>query len=155
METMTLFRFLKFLAISPFHICFSYGIGSSKIMCLEIERQTLVKFKHDLKDPSNRLSSWAVIDCCQWTGVVCDNFTGHVHEIHLRYPYCHPDSPFESYGFKAYSRLKLGGRISSSSLDLKHLRHLDLSCNDFGGIQMPSFIDSLMYLNLSGAGFSV
>ncbi|KAL8232287.1 hypothetical protein R6Q57_002065, partial [Mikania cordata] len=52
---------------------------------------------------------------------------------------------------------RLKGDISSSLLDLKELEHLDLSCNDFGGVQIPKFIGSfqnLRYLNLSYSNFS-
>ena len=50
----------------------------------------------------------------------------------------------------------LGGEISDSLLDLKHLNYLDLICNDFKGIQIPDFLGSferLRYLNLSYAAF--
>ncbi|MFS7950975.1 putative non-specific serine/threonine protein kinase [Helianthus anomalus] len=52
--------------------------------------------------------------------------------------------------------MTLKGEISHSLLDLKQLKHLDLSCNDFGGIQVPKFIGSfqnLRYLNLSYSNF--
>ena len=52
--------------------------------------------------------------------------------------------------------LPLGGNISSSLLDQKHLQYLDLSYNDFGSINIPKFFGSLptlRYLNLSNAGF--
>ncbi|KAL2561504.1 hypothetical protein AAZV13_20G085700 [Glycine max] len=47
-----------------------------EIVCILMERETLVKLKHDPKDPSNRLSAWnatANSNCCQWAGVVCNN----------------------------------------------------------------------------------
>ncbi|KAK2979254.1 hypothetical protein RJ640_001644, partial [Escallonia rubra] len=50
----------------------------------------------------------------------------------------------------------LGGKINPSLLNLEQLSYLDLSLNDFGGTQIPSFISSLRalrYLNLSDAGF--
>ncbi|KAM0066236.1 putative non-specific serine/threonine protein kinase [Helianthus debilis subsp. tardiflorus] len=52
--------------------------------------------------------------------------------------------------------MTLKGEISHSLLDLKQLKHLDLSCNDFEGIQVPKFIGSfqnLRYLNLSYSNF--
>ncbi|KAK2979257.1 hypothetical protein RJ640_001647 [Escallonia rubra] len=56
----------------------------------------------------------------------------------------------------ACEKKKLGGKINPSLLNLEQLSYLDLSLNDFGGIQIPSFISSLRtlrYLNLSDAGF--
>ncbi|XP_010908121.2 receptor-like protein EIX1 [Elaeis guineensis] len=49
----------------------------------------------------------------------------------------------------------LGGELRPALLGLKHLKYLDLSMNDFGGIRIPEFMGSfrrLKYLNLSGAG---
>ncbi|XP_076906983.1 receptor-like protein EIX1 [Bidens hawaiensis] len=51
---------------------------------------------------------------------------------------------------------KLKGDLSPSILNLKQLKHLDLSDNDFGGKQVPIFMGSLRnlrYLNLSRLKF--
>nr|GFC40564.1 leucine-rich repeat protein [Tanacetum cinerariifolium] len=107
------------------------------------ERRALLEFKHHLIDEGDRLASWVgeKTDCCKWAGIVCDNMTGHVQQIHLP-------------GLNDPSMLK--GNLSPSLLDLKQLEHLDLSCNDFGQIQVPEFIGSLgnlRYLNLSSSNF--
>ncbi|XP_059436273.1 LRR receptor-like serine/threonine-protein kinase GSO2 [Corylus avellana] len=51
----------------------------------------------------------------------------------------------------------LGGKISSSFLNLKHLSYLDLSMNNFNGINIPKFLGSiktLQYLSLSDSFFA-
>ncbi|XP_035845124.1 receptor-like protein EIX2 [Helianthus annuus] len=113
-------------------------------------RQALLRFKHGLTDESQRLASWVAEnkDCCTWAGIACDNSIGHVHRIHLPGSDGHCDI--------LYDGVTLKGEISQSLLDLKQLKHLDLSCNDFGGIQVPKFIGSfqnLRYLNLSYSNF--
>ncbi|KAF8412959.1 hypothetical protein HHK36_000931 [Tetracentron sinense] len=138
---------LSFLFIATFN--FSLCSGDPKVVCIERERQALLSFKKGLNDSSNRLSSWAGDeDCCTWTGVGCNNITGHVVELHL-------SNPYSDYG-ASYERSKLGGHINPSLLELKHLNYLDLSLNDFGGIPIPDFLGSfrgLRYLNLTGAQF--
>ncbi|KAH9718113.1 hypothetical protein KPL71_022093 [Citrus sinensis] len=122
----------------------SFCSGSTYVSCLESEREALLKFKQDLKDPSNRLVSWNISDgdCCKWAGVICHNTTGHVLQLLLGNP---------------YEMSKLGGKINSSLLEIKHLNYLDLSGNNFEGIEIPKFLGSmgkLRYLNLSRAGFA-
>ena len=148
-RAVTLILLLGLLSIASINPKFSSG-ESDQVRCIESERQALLKFKQDLKDPLNRLVSWAGDgDCCQWVGVVCHNVTGHVHELCLR--------SFPSVDDSAsYERSRLGGKINPSLLDLKHLIYLDHSYNDFGGSQTPKFlgsIENLRYLNLSNAGF--
>ncbi|KAL7202136.1 hypothetical protein ACSBR1_033749 [Camellia fascicularis] len=122
------------------------------VVCINSEKQALLSFKQELKDPSNRLSSWDVEDdCCKWAGVVCDKLNGHVIELHLQ----NPNSTTPVVG-KVHQSSALGGKIDPSLVNLTRLNYLDLSQNDFGGIHIPRFIGSLAnlhYLSLSGAGF--
>ncbi|KAH7856119.1 hypothetical protein Vadar_032911 [Vaccinium darrowii] len=161
------FFFCFLINIANFHVCFCNGISSSSnnnhnITCFENEREALLKFKQDLKanftgHNLNRLSSWDIgEDCCQWAGVVCDNFTGHVREIRLQSPSYREYSAQTDAGYESYLRYKLRGKVNPSLLDLKHLQYLDLSNNDFEGTHIPSFLGSmttLRYLNLSRTGF--
>ncbi|KAJ0772099.1 putative leucine-rich repeat-containing, plant-type, leucine-rich repeat domain superfamily [Helianthus annuus] len=129
---------------------------SDDVLCMDGERQALLEFKHNLIDEADRLASWDAEnnDCCRWAGIVCDNITGHVHEIRLRGLDGRCDRPYSSSYKVLMESLKqmLRGNLSSSLLELKQLKYLDLSCNDFEEIQIPSFIGSLRnlrYLNLS------
>ncbi|XP_022746279.1 probable leucine-rich repeat receptor-like protein kinase At1g35710 [Durio zibethinus] len=160
--TISLFGFLLVIAATIISFC----DGNSNVLCIESERQALLKFKQHLIDRSNRLSSWVEgEDCCEWVGVFCNNFTGHVKELHLGLHSSSPDIEldderdvyFQSAERDAYFRSKLGGKINPSLIELKHLSFLDLSNNDFGGLAIPEFIGlmkSLTYLNLSLEKFS-
>ncbi|XP_059633711.1 receptor-like protein EIX1 [Cornus florida] len=120
----------------------------SNISCIDTERKALLTFRQSLTDHSGRLSSWAGEDCCQWSGIGCDEVSGHLIKLDLRNP------------FPSSSKTKsscLGGEINSSLLALKYLNYLDLSLNDFEGIPIPEFFDgikNLRYLNLSFASFA-
>ncbi|XP_059630506.1 receptor-like protein EIX2 [Cornus florida] len=132
--------------------------------CIEREREALINFKHGLKDPSGRLSSWGGDDCCQWRGVRCNNILGHVVKLDLRNPI--PVSSVVDYSLMEfdekmayvshYRRSCLGGKIHSSLLQLKYLNYMDLSFNYFGGIRIPKFLgmfENLRFLNLSSSLF--
>ncbi|KAH6816890.1 hypothetical protein C2S51_000493 [Perilla frutescens var. frutescens] len=139
----SLLFFLFFLSIPSFTISFS--IGKNTVFCPDIEKQSLLSLKHSLKDPYKLLSSWdAEVNCCNWNRLICSNFTGHVHQLHLQVNDYH--SPFNY----------LSGKINPSLLNLKHLTYLNLSRNIFGGETIPSFMGSLSnleHLDLSYAGF--
>ncbi|XP_044464426.1 receptor-like protein EIX1 [Mangifera indica] len=150
-----------FLSIATINLGFCNGSSNHSYLhgCIESERRALLRFKNDLKDSSKRLASWTSGDgdCCTWAGVLCDNFTGHVLQLHLG----NPNSIYildhaSEADYEAFQRSKLVGKINPSLIELKQLIHLDLSFNDFQGIEIPKFLGSmknLIYLNLSGAGF--
>ncbi|KAL2967347.1 hypothetical protein AAZX31_16G171300 [Glycine max] len=124
-------------------------------VCIPSERETLLKFKNNLNDPSNRLWSWNHnhTNCCHWYGVLCHNVTSHLLQLHLN----SSDSLFND-DWEAYRRWSFGGEISPCLADLKHLNYLDLSGNYFlgKGMSIPSFLGtmtSLTHLNLSHTGF--
>ncbi|XP_040866338.1 receptor-like protein 43 [Glycine max] len=136
-------------------------------VCIPSERETLMKFKNNLNDPSNRLWSWNPnnTNCCHWYGVLCHNLTSHLLQLHLHTS----DSAFyhDAYHYRfyhrfdeeAYRRWSFGGEISPCLADLKHLNYLDLSANYFlgEGMSIPSFLGtmtSLTHLNLSYTGFN-
>nr|GEU54185.1 leucine-rich repeat protein [Tanacetum cinerariifolium] len=128
----------------------------SPYLSLTEERHALLQFKHRLVDEGGLLASWVdeQNDCCKWAVIVCDNKTGHVHEIHLN-GNCGNFDDTEKERKEAFKQ-QLKGELSQSMLNLKQLEHLDLSCNDFGQNQVPEFIGSignLRYLNLSRSNF--
>ncbi|KAI3748949.1 hypothetical protein L6452_12411 [Arctium lappa] len=150
---------LLLLLMSFFHFCLSTQIFNH-VLCKDVERQALLDFKHGLIDPANKLASWMgeEKECCSWAGIVCDNFTGHVHQIRLHGldGHCYLRYYNIDKGDEEVSKQMLGGDLSPSLLQLQQLVHLDLSCNDFGGIQVPRFMGSLKnlrYLNLSSSNF--
>ncbi|KAK1435258.1 hypothetical protein QVD17_01019 [Tagetes erecta] len=117
---------------------------ASNNKCIDKEKHALLHFKSYIRqDPEGLLSTWkdeeeaATNYCCNWSGVTCDNQTGHVTSLDLR------------FGF-------LEGKISPLLLNLSYLNHLDLSGNSFSGT-IPIFFGSmtqLVYLDLSSSFFS-
>ncbi|XP_022922764.1 probable LRR receptor-like serine/threonine-protein kinase At3g47570 [Cucurbita moschata] len=114
-------NFLLFLMLFfGMNICSGSG-NPSEVLCIESEREALLRFKKGLVDPLNRLSSWDVKqDCCKWVGISCDNSTGN--------------NDFE------------GVRIPSFLGSMVSLRYLDLSYSSFGGL-IPHELGNLSNLN--------
>ncbi|KAE8722145.1 hypothetical protein F3Y22_tig00014370pilonHSYRG00109 [Hibiscus syriacus] len=127
-------------------------VRSTPIQCTATERRALIILREALTDPSGRLSSWSGEDCCTWKGIKCHNQTGRVTELDLRNPYHLINGDRTSYKSSC-----LGGEINSSLLQLEQITYLDLSLNDFEGLEIPQFfgeLKSLRYLNLSFASFA-
>ncbi|KAE8675374.1 putative Disease resistance family protein / LRR family protein [Hibiscus syriacus] len=144
--------FLEFFCLSFLVISLCNVISDAA--CLESERQALMRFKQDLTDASDLLASWSSNggNCCDWTGIVCDNVTGRV--VELRLGNLHNPRDDTAFPGKPFERSRLSGKVDSL-LGLKHLRYVDLSGNNFG-VRIPGFLGSLhnlRYLNLSNAGF--
>ncbi|PWA71937.1 Leucine-rich repeat-containing protein [Artemisia annua] len=145
-----------FLTFSALYLRCVSSENLNSVLCIKSERDALLQFKADLIDGAGRLSSWSGYnkDCCKWAGVVCNNITGHVQELHLGGP---NDGPYDTDAeSEEASKQMFGGDLNPSLMSLKQLSYLDLSCNDFGGIPIPSFlasIQSLRYLNLSMSQF--
>ncbi|KAG4984120.1 hypothetical protein JHK87_028869 [Glycine soja] len=131
-------KLLKFLLLCLLCTILFYSVMcSSKIHCNEKDMNTLLRFKTGVTDPSGVLSSWfPKLDCCQWTGVKCDNITGRV--THLNLP-CHTTQPkVVSLDEKDDKSHCLTGEFSLTLLELEFLSYLDFSNNDFKSIQYNS-----------------
>ncbi|XP_042377573.1 receptor-like protein EIX1 isoform X1 [Zingiber officinale] len=135
--------FLIILLFSTRACCEDHPHAPKRINCLESERRALLAIKSDLYKSDYWLSSWTGYDCCKWRGVSCDNTTNHVIRLDLHYPLDqYLDPPKKS-------------KVNPSLFELKHLKYLDLSLNNFSTL-VPSMISSLVHLehlNLSCVNF--
>ncbi|XP_074266610.1 receptor-like protein EIX2 [Silene latifolia] len=130
----------------------SLDVNKTHFQCVESERDALLHFKQGISvDYCGLLYSWGhTQDCCRWPGIRCDNQSGHVIGIKLRGSGSH-----YFFGIAQSYNPCFEGTLSVSLINLKHLKYLDLSNNNFNG-QLPKFIGSLAsleQLNLSNSGF--
>ncbi|KAM7467748.1 hypothetical protein LguiB_015310 [Lonicera macranthoides] len=126
------------------------GDGTS-IMCIEREREALLKFKHGVLDEHGILSSWGSEEdkkeCCKWRGIQCSNRTSHITVLDLQ--------------TSVSSTQSLGGKISPSLFELSHLKYLNIHNNYFSGaipLRLGNLTNNelshLKYLNIHNNYFS-
>ncbi|PWA49025.1 leucine-rich repeat protein [Artemisia annua] len=145
------------------------GARNLTATCSNQERLALLKFKHSVKDDFGMLSSWNDSDCCKWKRVHCDSDTGSVVSLHLRakvdeLSYLGVSDELVGEGYHLFGNATttvgeeyqlVGYKLNSCLQELRHLKYLDLSGNDFHLSHIPEFIGSfkkLTYLNLSETG---
>ncbi|KAJ9709819.1 hypothetical protein PVL29_001337 [Vitis rotundifolia] len=133
--------------------------------CIEVERKVLLEFKHGLKDPSGRLSSWVGADCCKWKGADCNNQTWNVVKVDLKYggdfsrlggeiriPIPNFLGSFERLRYLNLSNAAFGGMIPLHLGNLSQLRYLDLFGGEYqmgvSNLNWLSGLSSLKYLDL-------
>ncbi|XP_074580105.1 uncharacterized protein LOC141836497 [Curcuma longa] len=102
-------------------------------LCIDQEREALFSVRAGVPDADKKLPPWRSHDCCSWEGVVCNNITGHVVKLDLS-------------ACDTERRPRARAEVHPSLFDLKHLRELDLSCNNFHGAPLPESIGSLTML---------
>ncbi|CAH9114763.1 unnamed protein product [Cuscuta europaea] len=164
------------LLSSPIEIAIAIAAGVSCLLvmsvasiptaskCIDGEREVLLKFKQTIH---GKLSSWdSHNDCCDWKGVGCDNFTGHVVKIDLSaaalrildisfnqlsgtLPDCWSNLPSLAF-LNLANNHNLSGSLPTSIGLLASLEGLHLDHNNFTGT-LPSSMEncsSLVVLHL-------
>ncbi|KAK7279869.1 hypothetical protein RJT34_24928 [Clitoria ternatea] len=113
-----------------------------QVHCYEKDMNTLLNFKQGVIDHSGLLSSWFTQnDCCQWTGVKCDNITGRVTELNL--PCLTNHSTVVVDGEVEDKSHCLSGEFNLISLlQIEFLSYLDLSNNDFKAIRYDDYVNT-------------
>ncbi|ESW15616.1 hypothetical protein PHAVU_007G087200 [Phaseolus vulgaris] len=115
---------------------FSTGMCNSNIRCNHKDKEALLKFKQGIKDPAGVLFSWSTQqDCCEWKGVMCDNFTSRV--THLSLP-CSTTLPTYIDTIDRSHCLTGSVYLSLFVVEFEFLYHLNLSNNNFSAIQFGS-----------------
>ncbi|GLJ24519.1 hypothetical protein SUGI_0468490 [Cryptomeria japonica] len=128
---------MKGLDILLYHFMFFNFLSHGLHGCPPQELKALLTIRNTISDSSGELNSWEGNDCCTWRGVHCDKVEmgKPVYKLDIR-------------GFG------LSGNMSSSLLELKHLKHLDLGGNNLSWVSpMPAGLGSLTnitYLSLNG-----
>ncbi|XP_021289649.1 probable inactive leucine-rich repeat receptor kinase XIAO isoform X2 [Herrania umbratica] len=116
---------------------------NASFSCLQGERQALLKLKESFSDSSHCLSSWKGKNCCMWKGVSCDENNGHVVKLNLR--------AGSTSWFVNGSSLR-APEVNSYITELRYLKYLDLSGNDFQDSAIPQFFGLMKQLSTEHRG---
>ena len=125
--------------------CSSSNSTSSEPQCHPEERSALLQllssFSANPSAPGTQTTSWnKSTNCCTWSGISCDQATGHVISLDL-----------------SYSGLRGSINSNSSLFLLRHLQTLDLSTIDFRGSSIPpefGKFKNMTRLQFAGNNFS-
>lgn len=138
------------------------GIASAQTTCNPMDRDALLSFKEGalmtVRDTTSSpcLASWTnSTSCCAWTGVSCDNSTGHVVTLNLTN--CALEGTIQPWTLGNVSALEVLDLSNNSLLvdsidttgvgDLTRLTHLDLGQSFvFGAFEATRFPSSLCQL---------
>ncbi|XP_060212262.1 receptor-like protein EIX2 [Lycium barbarum] len=115
---------------------FQFSFYHQQGICRESEQRALESLKKEVDNPSDLPSSWVVgKDCCEWEGVVCNNLTRHVIELHIWV-----ESRFQRIN-------SLEGLPSLLNLEKLEMSNVDLS-NATEWLQVINMLPSLVDLRL-------
>jgi Leucine-rich repeat (LRR) protein len=150
---------LWFLLLQIIQYSFSFSLPRGG---LETDRHSLLAFKAQLSDPTNKLSSWnESLHFCQWSGVTCGKRHQRVIELDLRSSQLVGRLSPHIGNLSFLRLLSLENNIFSNSIPqelgrLVRLEKLVLGNNSFSG-EVPvniSRCSNLMSLNFEGNNLS-
>ncbi|KAB2059572.1 hypothetical protein ES319_A11G314700v1 [Gossypium barbadense] len=152
MTTPLLISLFPFLLLIP-ALCFSICHANSNVLCIQSEREALLKFKNHLIDPSNKQSKLegkinpSLLELKHLSSLDLSN--NNFSSIHIPKFF----GLLESLTYLKLSQAQFHGAISHNLGNLSKLQYLDLGGNNLKSksLQWVSGLSFLQYLDLSSA----